>query len=98
MPIPKPLFTSSELIQAIHLLVEHINSGDSINLAKKKVCGGSQNKFAKQIAAHPLYLHILNDYMISRKYNRSFYWDLTGMKQGPLRVPELLKEYHDKKH
>ncbi len=92
MPKPKPCFTQSQLLEAIKQLCVYINEGDSINVAKKKVCGGSQNKYAKQIAAHPLYIHILNDYMMTRKYNRGFYADATGLKQGPLRVPELLKE------
>jgi hypothetical protein len=97
MPRPKPYFSKSEVITALHKICELLNEGDSINVAKKKVCGGSQNKWAKQISQHPLYLHILNDYMITRNYNRSFYATIMGLKQGPLRVPELLKEYQHEK-
>lgn len=97
MPKPKPYFNQSEVIQALREICNLLNEGYSINVAKKRVCGGVQNKWAKQVSQHPLYLHILNDYMITRNYNRSFYATLLGLKQGPLRVPELLKEYHHEK-
>lgn len=63
----------SETIQLIEQIAIFVNEGDSIILARKKVCGNQNSMKTRAVLKHPLYLHVLNAYMDDRKLNRSFY-------------------------
>jgi len=60
--------TDSETAQLIFRISELINDGYSIVLARKIVCGGTNNRFTRAILKNDLYVHVLNSYLKTRGY------------------------------
>lgn len=50
------------------ILAEHLDAGDSIQLAITKTCGSTANKLARAIRKDDQYLWILNNYI--KKYGK----------------------------
>lgn len=61
--------TSEQIIATILQINEHLESGDSISVARKKVCGNNfssvnRKRVIRSIVTHPLYVSVLNAYLI----------------------------------
>lgn len=67
-----------EVLIAIQNIALHLQNGDSVQLAKKKACGGLGNKLCKSVNTHHLYLKILDRYLVEKKIN--FRFKLEGEK------------------
>jgi hypothetical protein len=64
---PKKLKPSpSEVIYLIEQMTKIINDGYSIIYARKIICGGNKSIKTQAVMKHPLYLHVLNQYMKDR--------------------------------
>ena len=78
-----------------------INDGYSIIYARKIICGGNKSIKTQAVMKHPLYLHVLNQYMKDRCYNKTFYYHITSLKQGPLQDPNkriiVTQELHEER-
>lgn len=64
--------SEQQVLTAIHELEILLREGGSIVLIRKNICKGNNNKLAKAMRAHPVYLEVLNNYMSSRQYNTRF--------------------------
>lgn len=65
--------TPSEVLIAIKEIADYVNQGWSIIYSTKLVCGGMNNKKAKAIREHDLYINVLNDYMSKTYDNKVVY-------------------------
>lgn len=66
-------YTQQEILDCIKNIADLVNDGDSIQIATKKVCKNSGNRLSVKVRKHPLYMHILNDYMKKNGYHIRFY-------------------------
>lgn len=70
MSSPDP--TPSEMLNVIKHLVDLLEEGKGIVLARKIACGGLNNKKSKALSKHDLYVYVLNQYMIRRDYRNRY--------------------------
>lgn len=68
-----------QTLMYIKEIEKHLKSGDSINVARKKVCGNSTNTMKiRYIMHHPEYVRVLNEYL--RRIKKPFQYELISGK------------------
>lgn len=60
--------TSEQILEMVRQIAAHLESGDSISVARKKVCGNNfssvnRKRVIRSIVTHPLYVESLNSYL-----------------------------------
>jgi hypothetical protein len=65
--------------EMLNLFKSHIDKGDSVPLAVKKVCGSNANLLSKKLRSIPEYVDIINKSLENRGLNQRFYRDKNGV-------------------